>query len=215
MRQGEGRRTIAIDLHFRYQRRAATRRPPVGVWNMQEFWVFGYGSLMWRPGFAYRERRHALLRGLHRQLCIYSHVHRGSPERPGLVMGLDRGGACRGIAYCIEERYWADTITYLRAREQVTGVYIESLRKICLLGEEPRDVEALAYVVDRAHAQYAGRLSLDEQLRHVREASGQSGRCIDYVRSTAEHLAEMGITDSRLEALVRALDGDPATAARG
>ncbi len=173
---------------------------------MAEFWVFGYGSLMWRPGFAYAERQPALISGLHRQLCIYSHVHRGTPDNPGLVMGLDRGGRCRGIAYRVEEMHRIATIDYLRLREQVTMVYIESMRNIRLLGERPRKVPALVYAVDRRHAQYAGRLSLDVQLELVRKGIGQSGPCIDYVRSTAAHLKEIGVRDHGLEALVHGLD---------
>jgi cation transport protein ChaC len=177
---------------------------------MAEFWVFGYGSLMWRPGFAYAERHPALLCGLHRQLCIYSHVHRGTPDSPGLVMGLDRGGRCRGIAYRVENASRHDTIEYLRQREQVTKVYIESIRPVLLLTERPRKVPALVYVVDRRHVQYAGRLSLDQQLDLVRCGIGQSGPCIDYVRSTAAHLREIGVRDHGLEALVRELDhADP------
>jgi len=179
------------------------------VWSgamMAEFWVFGYGSLMWRPGFAYADRSPALLTGLHRQLCIYSHVHRGTPDNPGLVMGLDRGGRCRGIAYRIDEKDRIATIDYLRAREQVAMVYIESLRTIELMGEKRRKVRALTFVVDRGHDQYAGRLGLDQQLDLVLKGVGQSGRCIDYVRSTAAHLAEIGVRDHGLEALVEALD---------
>lgn len=167
----------------------------------QEFWVFGYGSLMWRPGFPFAERRPALLRGLHRQLCIYSHVHRGTPERPGLVMGLDRGGSCRGIAYRVESSDWEAALAYLRAREQATNVYVECHRPVRLLDKKPRDVTALVYAVDRTHPQYAGRLSLDEQLRLIRQGCGISGDCADYVRSTVEHLRELGIPDQVLDAL--------------
>jgi len=175
---------------------------------MAEFWVFGYGSLMWRPGFAYVERRPALISGLHRQLCIYSHVHRGTPDNPGLVMGLDRGGRCRGIAYRVDEMHRIDTIDYLRRREQVTMVYIESIRTIQLLGERPRKVPALVYVVDRRHRQYAGRLGLHVQLELVRTGLGQSGACSDYVRSTLAHLREIGVRDHGLEMLVAGLDPD-------
>jgi cation transport protein ChaC len=168
---------------------------------VSEFWVFAYGSLMWRPDMAFAERRQALLHGHHRRLCVYSHVHRGSPERPGLVMGLDRGGACRGIAYRIEEVQWPGTLDYLRAREQVTSVYVESHRPVRLLDGDKRVVTALVYEADRAHRQYAGRLSLEEQVRHVLQGVGISGRCLDYVNQTLEHLNEMGIRDGGLEAL--------------
>src|SRR5262245_12280652 len=126
-----------------------------------ELWVFGYGSLMWRPGFAYLERTEARLIGAHRALCVYSFVHRGTPERPGLVLGLDRGGACRGIAYRVAASERAETIAYLRAREQVTMVYRDTTRRVWLSNNPTRPVTALCYVVDRSHPQYAGRLTLE------------------------------------------------------
>src|SRR5260370_33351035 len=89
----------------------------------EALWVFGYGSLMWRPGFSYLERVLARLYGAHRALCVLSHVHRGTPERPGLVLGLDRGGTCRGIAYRTAAKHRGATVAYLRAREQVTAGY--------------------------------------------------------------------------------------------
>ena len=125
-----------------------------------ELWVFGYGSLMWRPGFAYLERMPARLIGLHRSLCVFSFVHRGTPERPGLVLGLDRGGMCRGIAYRVAAAARDETIDYLRGREQVTSVYVETVRQIELEDKARRRVRAVCYIVDRSHVQYAGRLTL-------------------------------------------------------
>src|ERR1700683_3585424 len=110
-----------------------------------DLWVFGYGSLMWRPGFAYQERVSARLIGLHRALCVFFFVHRGTPERPGLVLGLDRGGMCRGIAYRVAAAARAETIAYLRAREQVTSVYLETVRRIELEDGSKRQVRALCY----------------------------------------------------------------------
>src|ERR1700681_94038 len=115
----------------------------------EDLWVFGYGSLMWRPGFDFRERIEARLIGAHRALCVYSFVHRGTPERPGLVLGLDHGGTCRGIAYRVTAAARADTVAYLRAREQVTSVYRESMRPIWLKREPQLRVPALCYMVDR------------------------------------------------------------------
>ncbi|HEX3215239.1 MAG TPA: gamma-glutamylcyclotransferase [Aestuariivirgaceae bacterium] len=175
---------------------------------MTEHWVFAYGSLMWRPDIPYVERRQALLHGHHRRLCIYSYVHRGSREKPGLVMGLDRGGACRGIAYRIEAAQWPATLDYLRAREQVTAVYVESQRPLRLLDGDRRMVSALVYEADRRHPQYAGRLSFEEQVRHVLQGVGVSGRCIDYVDQTVAHLREMGIRDGALEALGKAVSSE-------
>ena len=107
------------------------------------------------------ERVPARLIGLHRALCVFSLVHRGTPEKPGLVLGLDRGGMCRGIAYRVAAAKREKTIAYLRGREQVTSVYLETMRRIELEDEARRQVRALTYVVDRGHVQYAGRLSVD------------------------------------------------------
>src|SRR6516164_9692711 len=128
-----------------------------------DLWVFGYGSLMWRPGFEFIEK---------------------VPAR--LVGGLDRGGACRGIAFRVAEKDRAATVAYLRAREQVTSVYREVMRSVWLENEGRQRVGALTYVVDRGHVQYAGRLSVAEQLRHVLQGHGKSGNNRDYVLSTAK-----------------------------
>ena len=168
-----------------------------------DLWVFGYGSLMWRPGFPFLERRHAHLHGYHRALCVYSHVHRGTPERPGLVLGLDRGGRCHGVAFRVAPEEAAETVQYLREREQVTAVYVERRLPVLLAGGET--VAALAYVVDRGHPQYAGRLPQEDSLRLVRQGVGVSGANPDYVRSTHRHLLEMGVTDPVLAQLAAAL----------
>jgi cation transport protein ChaC len=168
-----------------------------------DLWVFGYGSLMWRPGFPFLERRHAHLHGYHRALCVYSHVHRGTPERPGLVLGLDRGGRCHGVAFRVAPEEAAETVQYLREREQVTAVYVERRLPVRLAGGEA--VAALAYVVDRGHPQYAGRLPQEDSLRLVRQGVGVSGANPDYVRSTHRHLLEMGVTDPVLAQLAAAL----------
>src|SRR5438270_1627393 len=117
----------------------------------EDLWVFGYGSLMWRPGFDFVERVEARLIGAHRALCVYSFVHRGTPERPGLVLGLDHGGTCRGIAFRVASKARAETIAYLRAREQVTSVYRESMRRVWLRSDPAAPVSALCYMVDRSH----------------------------------------------------------------
>jgi cation transport protein ChaC len=168
------------------------------------FWVFGYGSLMWNPGFSHRRSLRGTLRGAHRSLCVYSWVHRGTEERPGLVFGLDRGGACRGLAFEVDPADRDPVVAYLREREQVTSVYIETLRPVRL--EDGRVVRALTYVVDRAHRQYAGRLPHATMIDIVRHAAGRSGRNPDYVRSTAAHLLQLGIRDPGVEALVRELE---------
>ncbi|MGE0241817.1 MAG: gamma-glutamylcyclotransferase [Parvibaculaceae bacterium] len=198
---------------------------------MHENWVFGYGSLMWNPGFRFAERRRAVIHGYHRSLCMLSHMYRGTPDRPGLVLGLDIGGACHGIAFRVADADWAEALQYLRAREQVTNMYHELVKPVRLVErspsklrdfgekgthgekaepaaarhEEARKVPALFFAVNRTHRQYAGRLGLEDQLHHVRQGHGQSGSCADYVLNTVQHLREQGIRDHPLEKLAHAL----------
>ena len=179
-----------------------------------DLWVFGYGSLMWRPGFAYLERVSARLIGLHRALCVFSFVHRGTPERPGLVLGLDRGGMCRGIAYRVAAGKRAATIAYLRGREQVTSVYLEIMRQVELEDRARRRVRALCYVVDRSHAQYAGRLTLAESLHHVREGHGSSGPNREYVLETVQALEALGYRETELHLLAERLAGNQGSVIR-
>jgi cation transport protein ChaC len=173
-----------------------------------DLWVFGYGSLMWRPGFDFIERVPARLIGEHRALCVYSFVHRGTPEKPGLVLGLDRGGACRGIAFRVAEKNRAATIAYLREREQVTSVYREVMRSVWLENDARQRVSALTYVADRGHVQYAGRLSTAEQLSHVLQGHGQSGANRDYVVSTVKAIEAEGFRDGPLHKLAQVLHDD-------
>lgn len=175
--------------------------------SSDDFWVFGYGSLMWRPGFEAVERRKARLVGAHRALCVYSFVHRGTPEKPGLVLGLDRGGNCRGIAYRVAGDKRAETIDYLRGREQVTMVYREAWRRIWLDDDPQQNARALCYVVDRSHAQYAGRLTLSDQLHYCRQGHGRSGPNRDYVIATVAELEALGVRDRDLHMLAQQLKG--------
>jgi cation transport protein ChaC len=172
---------------------------------MAELWVFGYGSLMWRPGFDFAEQAPARLMGAHRALCVYSVVHRGTHAEPGLVLGLDRGGACRGVAFRVMAGAEQKTIEYLRAREQVTDVYVEALRPITLLDGSNRRFRALCYLVDPNHPQYAGSLSLEQQLHIVRNGKGQAGGNVEYVLNTVRHLEKVGVHDPELAALVEQL----------
>jgi glutathione-specific gamma-glutamylcyclotransferase len=175
--------------------------------DSSDLWVFAYGSLIWRPGFTFLERVEARLIGAHRALCVYSFYHRGTAERPGLVLGLDRGGACRGIAYRVAGGLRAEALGYLRAREQVTMVYRECVRRVWLKGEPERAVGALCYMVDRSHPQYAGRLSLDQQLHHVRQGHGHSGANLDYVIATVAALEALGMRETELHLLAERLKG--------
>ena len=171
-------------------------------------WVFGYGSLIWRPGFAHLHAEQALLRGAHRSLCIYSHRHRGTPERPGLVFGLMRGGSCRGMAFEVADARWDEVHRYLHERELDRGVYREAMRPVTLAGGEV--VTALAYLVDETHVQFAGKLAVAEQARLVRGGVGESGPNPEYVVNTARHLERLGIRDRYLMALVELLEQDAA-----
>ena len=169
-------------------------------------WVFGYGSLIWNPGFPFLRSEKALLRGAHRSLSIYSHRHRGTPQLPGLVFGLSRGGSCLGVAFEVAAADWPKVFDYLQEREQDRGVYREAWRHVALA--DGTTVKALAYLVNEQHVQFAGRLELGEQVRLVRRSTGESGRNTEYVRNTADRLLSLGIHDKTLMQIVAALDED-------
>ena len=179
--------------------------------NTATHWVFGYGSLIWNPGFAHVSAQQGLLKGAHRSLSIVSHHHRGTVEQPGLVFGLTRGGSCRGMVFEVADADWPQVYAYLQEREQVTSVYRDVMRPVHLA--DGRLVGALAFLVDERHAQFAGRLSLEQQLAMVRAGVGLSGRNIDYVLNTARHLRELGIRDRQLMALADMLASDDVAAA--
>ncbi len=168
---------------------------------MDEFWVFGYGSLMWNPGFTYLESQIGLARGYHRTLCIRSFIHRGTLERPGLVLGLDRGGSCKGVAFRVDIDCKEQVLEYLRQREQVTQVYLE--KSLGLKLADGRSISALGFVVDRHHRQYAGALGAEEAAAHILGSVGLSGRNEDYVLNTLSHLREIGIHDAWMEEVGR------------
>ena len=164
---------------------------------MSDFWVFGYGSLIWKPGFEVIKKERATLYGLHRSFCVYSWVHRGTQERPGLVLGLDKGGSCHGMAMLASGNSRNEVIDYLRERELVTDVYVECWRKARLNNGEV--VNALVYKADPNHPQYSKGLSLDQQTIIVRHSKGKSGNNVDYVKNTVSALKEVGIQDRSLE----------------
>jgi cation transport protein ChaC len=208
-----GQRKTPNFASLRFEVLLAVRAMPAKIPSEAELskgdlWVFGYGSLMWRPGFEFIEQFPARLIGEHRALCVYSFDHRGTPEKPGLVLGLDRGGACRGIAFRVSATHRNDTVQYLRSREQTTNVYREVMRSVWLENEARQRVSALAYVVDRGHVQYAGRLSLAEQLRHVQQGHGRSGNNRDYVLSTVKSIEAQGFRDRQLHQLALMLHDD-------
>lgn len=169
-------------------------------------WVFGYGSLVWDPGFAVAERRVGRVQGWQRSFCMRSIHHRGTPDRPGLVLALDRaaGANCQGLALRVAPGDEAATLAALRARELVSSAYLEAWLSVETAGGA---VPALAYVIDPDHAQYC-RLDLEHQAQVIAQATGGRGANRDYLWSTAAHLADLGISDPDLDWLatrVRAL----------
>ncbi|MHA1599180.1 MAG: gamma-glutamylcyclotransferase [Alphaproteobacteria bacterium] len=171
-------------------------QPPPG----EDFWVFGYGSLMWHPGFPHLEVRPGRLHGYHRHFCVYSHVYRGTPKRPGLVLGLDRGGSCAGLAYRVPAAEAVETMDYLYEREMVTGVYLPRWSPV---GTAAGPVRAATFVVDTGHDQYAGRLPAERIIDLILQGTGQNGRCVDYLENTVRHLHALGLNDRTLERLQR------------
>lgn len=167
-----------------------------------DLWVFGYGSLMWNPGFEYLERRRAQLENFQRRFTLTSRHYRGTPEQPGLVLGLDwsPGASCEGVAYRVCPTRDTEVRDYLVERELVSYAYFETRYPIKL--EDQTAIDALCYVVDRSHVQYAGGLSLDEQAEIISEAVGPSGPNLEYLENTLEHLHELGIADPALEDLL-------------
>ncbi|WP_094810744.1 gamma-glutamylcyclotransferase [Bordetella genomosp. 12] len=172
----------------------------------QDLWVYGYGSLIWRPDFAFEERRLAMLRGHHRALCLWSRVNRGTPECPGLVFGLDRGGSCRGVVYRLAGAQVPEYFPALWDREMSTGAY---LPRWLTCQTENGPVQALVFIMNRANPAYIRALPEEEVLAIVRRAAGRYGPCTDYVVETARALRAAGIHDARLEGLARHLDPAP------
>jgi len=166
-------------------------------------YVFGYGSLLWRPGFDYLASHRARIHGFHRALRVWSFHHRGTPDRPGLVLGLDRGGSCLGCMFEVAEDNKRATAEYLWEREMVTDVYIPRLVTVhCDAGR----FTALTFVLDRSHEQYAGSLRPDHAARHILGAHGQSGDNPEYVRETVAGLNRLGVRDSGLRSVLNQLE---------
>jgi cation transport protein ChaC len=192
-------------------------QPPPG----EDFWIFGYGSLMWNPGFPYLESHPGLLHGYHRAFCVLSNHYRGTSERPGLVLGLDRGGACRGRAYRVAAHHHKEVIDYLHEREMITGVYEPRWLPVllepaagspmevpaaCRAIRSPPMIRAAAYVVDRAHAQYVGKLAPEKIAEIILQCHGTSGSNVAYLENTVRHLDELGIADGPLHRLLRLVE---------
>lgn len=173
-----------------------------GLSSHQGLWVFGYGSLMWRPEFSYQHKVNGRCAGLQRSFCVRSVYHRGSYTQPGLVLGLDRGGACDGVLFYVPPRQALQTLTYLRKREQVTRVYKELYMPVELLDGSGRVCRALCYVADRGHKQYIGSLSVQRKADIIKRCVGRSGKNIDYFLSTLRHMDELGFYDAELKRIL-------------
>lgn len=165
-----------------------------------DLWIFGYGSLMRDPGFPHAAESPATVYGYHRAFCVWSHHYRGTPARPGLVLGLNPGGACKGRAFRIRVRDRAAVIDYLYRRELLTGIYVPKIVRV-RLGR--RKAHALAFVVDRSHPQYAGRLPERRIVAIVRKARGRRGANTAYLANTVRHLDQLGIQEGALHRIWR------------
>jgi cation transport protein ChaC len=172
------------------------------VLDLDHLWVFGYGSLMWRPGFAFVETQPAHLDGYSRDMCLLSIHYRGTPDAPGLVCGLMDGGGCRGRAYRIAAVNAESALAYLDARELITDIYLP--RHLPILLASGQEVVARIYIADTAHGQFVGGWSDEKKVAHIVQGRGTEGRCLEYMRNLVAHLDELGIPDPRMSTLLDA-----------
>ena len=162
-------------------------------------WVFGYGSLLWNPGFEVADQQLAVLHGYARSFCMRSIHHRGSESEPGLVLALDevKGAQCEGLAFAVKDGQEGSVLGYLRERELISSAYLEKTLTLSLA--QGREVEAVAYVIDETHVQYCGNRPLEEQAQIIARAVGGRGPNTEYLYNTWDHLAELGLHDPDLE----------------
>lgn len=165
-----------------------------------DVWVFGYGSLIWNPAFHFVEKRTARINGYHRRFCLWTQLGRGSVDNPGLMLGLERGGACRGVAFRIAPEAVETELDVLWRREMFTGAYRPTWVTARSRGTT---FPAVTFAINHENSRYAGRLAEDTIVRHIATAAGPMGPCRDYLFETVAHLAELGIRDRRLEATAR------------
>ncbi len=170
--------------------------------NPERVWVFGFGSLIWNPAFHYAERRTAHVHGFHRQFCLWAKAGRGSPERPGLMLAIERGGSCHGVAYRIAPDKVASELDVLWRREMLTGAY----RPVWVAARTPQGIEhAITFAANRSHERYVRGLDVHETAQLLATGSGPLGTCCDYLFDTVSHLRDLGIRDKRLEVLEAAV----------
>jgi cation transport protein ChaC len=168
-----------------------------------DLWVFGYGSLMWDPGFEYLAAEKALLHGYHRAFCMYSERHRGTAERPGLVLALDRGGSCQGIAYRVRRDRADPVLAYLWHREMPRYAYLPRQLRASVGG---RNVVCVTFIVDRTQPNYAGGLGAEQTAAIIARAVGERGSNRDYLASTVKHLDELGIAAGKIHEILRLVE---------
>lgn len=197
------------EAELQESRRAILARHPAG----QDLWVFGYGSLIWNPCFHFVERRVGRVHGYHRRFCLWTHGGRGTRERPGLMLGLERGGTCRGVAFRIAGSEIETELDIVWRREMVTGAYAPTWVGVTL--DDGREIRAIAFVINHRHERYAKRLSDTEIVEAVATARGPLGACCDYLFNTTAHLEELGIADRNLRRLCRAVQRYQAEGAFG
>ena len=183
----------------------------------QDVWLFGYGSLMWNPLIQFAERREGRIHGYHRRYCLWLRWGRATKDRPGLILGLDQGGSCRGVSFRIPRALAARELGMIWIREMVSGIYRprwvtvrcgkQRVGRVAARGK-PRTIRAITFTVDPAHPLYTGRLSPQRTAELIAQASGEFGSCRNYLHNTVTHLAELGVRDSylsRVHALVERL----------
>ncbi len=193
----------ALTVLTREEREASLLEVLTGWDREAPVWVFGYGSLIWRPEFAFDAKVRGLVYGYHRSLCLWSKVYRGTPEKPGLVLGLEPGGSVHGVVFRIPARIALDELRALWKRELVTGSYLPRWLDVRVEHQGERRVRAIGFIMNRQAAGYAGELDRNTLLDTVCSARGRNGSCADYVLSTVQSLAEYDIHDRHLAQLAR------------
>jgi cation transport protein ChaC len=182
---------VLSDAELEASLEATLAKQPVGG----DVQLFAYGSLIWNPVFPYLDRQAGTIRGLHRRFCLQTQLGRGTPENPGLVLGLDRGGSCRGIFYRIAAATAKAELRLVWRREMVVGSYLPRWVKVW---DGKQEQLAIAFVVNRQHPNYVGNLSLEATVDQIATASGQLGSAADYLLQTVDGLLSMQIRDRHL-----------------
>ena len=169
--------------------------------SLDSIWVFGYGSLIWNPALHFTEKLRGKIHGYHRRFCLWSTIGRGSPSKPGLMLGLERGGSCKGIFYKIDRREIRTELDIVFRRELITDAYRPTWVSARVSDKSP--FKAIAFVINRDHNRYAGTLDDETMIRTIAEAKGTLGSCSDYLYETVLQLDNLGMPDGRLASIAR------------